>query len=77
MALGAAPSDIPRRVVVRGSARVSKSIVVIVDGSLLGQHALMQDSRNHNASSILTVKHHVAAALHPSQTLANMIACSA
>ena len=37
----------------------------------------MQDARDQNASGILSVKHHVPAALHPTEAGTNILACPA
>jgi hypothetical protein len=55
----------------------SLPLVVIVDGRPFGQHALMQDAGNQNASSLLPVKYDVPAMLHATQAGANLIAGSA
>jgi hypothetical protein len=50
---------------------------LIVDGVFFGQHALMQDARNENAATLLTVKHDVLAMLMAAQGWANVITKSA
>jgi hypothetical protein len=51
-------------------------VLIVVDVSIW-QHALMQYSRNQNASALLTVKHDVLAMLHTTQARANLITKSA
>jgi PIN domain nuclease of toxin-antitoxin system len=38
------------------------------------QHALVQDSRNQDTTSLLAIEHHVSALLHTAKAGANMIA---
>jgi hypothetical protein len=58
----------PRRF---GSLRL---VVFAIDDVPFGQHALMQDAGNQNASGVLAVKHDVPTALHTTQAGANIIA---
>ena len=51
--------------------------VLIIDDMSIGQHALMQDTRNQNASALLAVKHDVLGMLQTVQTRANVITKSA
>jgi hypothetical protein len=48
-------------------------VVPIVDGVSIGQHALMQNARNHNATALRAVKHNVPAMLMTVQAGANLI----
>jgi hypothetical protein len=61
--------------VVRTPAQYSRFVVliVIVDGVSIGQHALMQDARNQNTTTLLAVEHHVLAMLQTAQTRANIL----
>jgi hypothetical protein len=47
--------------------------VFTVDGVSVGQHALMQDARNHNATALRAVKQNVRARLMTVQAGANVI----
>jgi len=47
--------------------------VLIIDDMSIGQPALMQDTRNYNASALLAVKHDVLGMLQTVQTRANVI----
>jgi hypothetical protein len=57
--------------------RQSHYVLRIVVEVSIWQHALMQYSRNQNASALLTVKHDVLAMLHTTQASANLITESA
>jgi hypothetical protein len=48
-------------------------VVLILGRVKFGQHALMQDSRNWNATALLTVEHDVLAMLQTTQARANLI----
>jgi len=48
-------------------------VVLIVDGVSIGQHALMQDTRNQNTTTLLAVEHDVFAMLMAAQGGANVI----
>jgi len=50
-----------------------RPVVFIVDGLSFGQHALVQDAGNQNASGVLAVKDNVPAALHPAKAGTNMV----
>ena len=52
---------------------MSLLIVLIVDGVPVGQHALMQDARNQNTITLLTVEQHMLAMLMTPQAGANVI----
>jgi hypothetical protein len=61
-------------------AGISASLLLVVftvDGVSVGQHALMQDARNHNATALRAVKHNVRARLMTVQAGANVIPESA
>jgi len=58
---------------VRTPAQYSRFVVLIVDGVSIGQHALMQDPRNQNTTTLLAVEHHVLAMLQTAQTRANVL----
>jgi len=47
--------------------------VLIIDGLFLGQHALMQNTRNQNAFTFPAVEHNMPAAFHATQTRANVV----
>ena len=47
-------------------------VVLIVDGVSIGQHALMQDARNENATTLLAVEHDVLSMLMAVQAGANV-----
>ena len=49
-------------------------LVFVVDVLVFGQHALMQDTGNHDAAEFLPVKYDVPALLQAPQTRANFIA---
>jgi hypothetical protein len=55
----------------------SRSVVWIADGVSLGQHALMQDSRNQNTTEPLAVEYDVPAMLMTAQAGANLVIESA
>ena len=59
------------------SDRLLGSRVSIVDGVSFGQHALMKDARNQNASRLLAVKDNVPAAFHSTKAGTNIVARSA
>jgi hypothetical protein len=48
-------------------------VVFIIDSVSIGQHALMQYARNHNATALRAVKHNVRAMLMTVQAGANVI----
>jgi hypothetical protein len=48
-----------------------------VDGVSIGQHTLMQNARNHNATALLAVKDNMRAMLMTAQAGANAITESA
>jgi hypothetical protein len=48
--------------------------VSVVDDVSFGQHALMQDAGNQNASGVLAIEHNVPTDLHTTQAGANIIA---
>ena len=48
-------------------------VVLVVEGVSIGQHALMQDARNQNATTLLSVKHHVLAVLQAPQARTNVV----
>jgi hypothetical protein len=50
---------------------------LIVDGVSFGQHPLMEDTRNENASTLLAVEHDVTAMFVTVQAGANVITQSA
>jgi hypothetical protein len=56
---------------------ILRLVVLIVFDLPIGQHALMQYSRNQYASALLTVKHDVLAMLQTTQARANLITESA
>jgi hypothetical protein len=47
--------------------------VVIVDGVSFGKHALVQDAGNQNASGVLSVKHDMPSAFHPTEAGTNIV----
>jgi hypothetical protein len=47
---------------------------LVLDGVSIGQHALMEDARNENASTLSAVKHDVLAVLKTAQTRPNLVA---
>jgi hypothetical protein len=51
--------------------------LVIVNSVSFGKHALVQDARNQNASGVLSVKHDMLAALHPTEAGTNIVTRSA
>jgi len=51
--------------------------VAVMNGIFLGQHSLMQNAQNHNAITLLTVKHDLRAVLHTAQTRTNVVAVAA
>jgi hypothetical protein len=59
--------------VVRTPAQYSRFVVLIVDGVSIGQHALMQDARNQNTTTLLAVEHHVLAMLQTPQARTNVV----
>jgi hypothetical protein len=61
----------------QGRGGILRLVVLIVFDVSIGQHALMQYSRNQNASALLTVKHDVLAMLQTTQARANLITESA
>jgi len=48
-------------------------VVFIVDGVSIGQHALMQDARNQDTTTLLAVEHHVLAMLQALQARTNVV----
>jgi hypothetical protein len=50
--------------------------VVIGHSVPLGKHPLVQNARNQNSASVLTVKYNMLFALHSAQTSPNVIAAS-
>ena len=48
--------------------------VSVVDNVPFGQHTLMQDARNQNASDVLAIEHNVPSDLHTTQAGANTLA---
>jgi hypothetical protein len=58
--------------VVRTPTQYSRFVVLIVDGVSIGQHALMQDARNQNTTTLLAVEHHVLAMLQAPQARTNV-----
>jgi hypothetical protein len=50
--------------------------VVIAHDVPLGKHPLMQNARNQNSASFLTVKYNVPFALHSAQASPNVVAAS-
>ena len=61
------------KTVVRTPAQYSRFVVLIVDGVSIGQHAMMQDARNQNTTTLLAVEHHVLAMLQTPQARTNVV----
>jgi hypothetical protein len=59
------------------SSRTALLFFFDVEGMSFGQHALMQDAGNENASRLLAIEHDVLAILHATQARPNMMASSA